>query len=80
MAMRLSAAQPLHHRGYAGFIEQDAPTGIVHGRVLGITDVIHYEATSVKALTQAFRDSVDDYLAMCEQAGESPNKPAVARS
>jgi predicted HicB family RNase H-like nuclease len=73
--MSTTAPNILQHKGYVGTVEVDLDSGLLHGTVQGINDVVHYEATTVKALTKAFRASVDDYLAMCAAAGESPDKP-----
>ncbi len=65
----------LEHRGYLGSVEVDVASNTLHGTVQGINDVIHYEADSPAALLEAFRGSVDDYLAWCEEAGHPPQKP-----
>ena len=43
--------------------------------VYGINDVVHYQGRTLPELEQAFRDSVDAYLAMCEEDGAQPEKP-----
>jgi len=37
--------------------------------------VVTFEASDVKDLEREFRASVDDYLAMCAERGEEPEKP-----
>ena len=37
--------------------------------------VVTFQGGSVKTLKKAFRDSVDDYLAFCEERNEAPEKP-----
>lgn len=56
-------------------VEFDDEASIFHGEVINIRDVITFRGESVKELTQAFRDSVDDYLAFCKKRGEAPDKP-----
>ena len=63
------------YKGYIPNIEFDPDAGILHGEVVGIRDVVTFEGRSVEEVMQAFRDSVDDYLAFCEERGESPEKP-----
>lgn len=63
----------LEYKGYIGKI--DAEDGIFHGRVIGLRDVITFEGESYAEVEAAFRDSVDDYLAFCEERGETPDKP-----
>jgi predicted HicB family RNase H-like nuclease len=65
----------MQHKGYTAKIEFDPDSELLHGEVLGIRDVVTFQARSVKALRKAFRDSVDDYLAFCKARGEAPEKP-----
>ncbi len=65
----------LTHKGYTGTIAVDVDANVLHGEVLGIRDVITYEADTVAGLTEAFRESVDDYLTFCAERGEAPDKP-----
>lgn len=65
----------MRYKGYLGKVEFDAEAGLLHGEVLGIRDVVTFQAESVKELNQSFRDSVDDYLTFCHQRGENPDKP-----
>ena len=37
--------------------------------------MITFQGESVAEVTQAFHDSVDDYLEFCQERGESPEKP-----
>lgn len=48
--------------------------GLLHGEVIGLSDVITFASESPAELEQAFRDSVDDYLEFCEQSGRDPEK------
>jgi predicted HicB family RNase H-like nuclease len=63
------------HKGYAARIELDQEAGVFHGEVLGIVDVVTFHGKSAEEVIQAFKDSVDDYLAFCEERGEQPDKP-----
>lgn len=69
----------LNHNGYYGRVEFDDEAGVFHGEVVGIRDVVTFQATSVRELRKAFRDSVDDYLAFCEERGEEPEKPCSGK-
>ena len=70
----------MNHRGYwAGPIAFDADDGVFSGTVAGIRDVVHFEGTTADELRQAFRDSVDDYLAMCREHGRAPQKPCSGK-
>ena len=63
------------YKGYSGTIEFDEDDLIFHGRVTGIRDIVTFEADSAAGLVQAFRDSVDDYLAFCAARGQEAEKP-----
>ena len=65
----------MEHKGYIGRVEFDAEAGLIHGEVINTRDVITFQGESVTQLTQAFRESVDDYLAFCAERGEAPDKP-----
>jgi predicted HicB family RNase H-like nuclease len=63
------------YKGYSGSIEFDDEDMVFHGRVLGIRDIVTFEAESADELVKAFRESVDDYLAFCNERGTEPQKP-----
>jgi predicted HicB family RNase H-like nuclease len=65
----------MEYKGYIGKVEIDEEAGILHGEVINIRDVVTFEGQTVEELQQAFRDSVEDYLAFCAQRGEDPDKP-----
>ena len=69
----------LTYKGYTGRVEFDDESGLLHGEVLDLRDVITFQGRSVKELESAFRDSIDDYLAFCEERGEVPDKPFSGR-
>lgn len=62
----------LEYKGYAGTVDVD--DGIFLGRVAGLRDVITFEGATVAEVEQAFRDSIDDYLAYCAARGEQPDR------
>ena len=64
----------MKYKGYIGEVIYDAEAKIFHGDVLGLKDVITFQGTSVAELEQAFKDSVNDYLAWCKERGETPEK------
>ena len=66
----------MEYKGYTGQITaMDESCGIIHGRVSSINDIVTFEGATPKELVQAFHDSVDDYLAFCEERSEPPEKP-----
>ena len=66
----------LEYKGYAaGPIEFDEDARSFSGVVAGLRDVIHFSGRTADDLAQAFKDSIDDYLAFCEERGAAPEKP-----
>jgi predicted HicB family RNase H-like nuclease len=63
----------LEYKGYVGTVEAD--DGAFLGRVSGLRDVITFEGATFAEVEQAFRESIDDYLAFCEKRGEQPDRP-----
>jgi predicted HicB family RNase H-like nuclease len=65
----------MKYKGYTGVVEFDEESGSLYGRVIGLRDVITFQGESVAEVTQAFHDSVDDYLEFCAKRGRDPEKP-----
>jgi predicted HicB family RNase H-like nuclease len=66
----------MEYKGYTGRITAlDEKQGIIHGEVADINDVVTFQGKTPEELIQAFHDSVDDYLAFCEERSEAPEKP-----
>lgn len=61
----------MKYKGYLSEVTYDAKAKIFHGEVLGLKDVITFQGTSVDELEKAFRDSIDDYRAWCEERGNA---------
>lgn len=64
----------LEFKGYTGSVEFSAEDNVFFGKIVGIRDVITFEGTTVKALTKAFHEAVDNYLETCETMGKEPDK------
>src|SRR5262249_36876507 len=63
----------LEYKGYLRTVEAD--DGVFAGQVAGLRDVITFEGATFAEVEQAFRDSIDDYLAFCAERGEPPDRP-----
>lgn len=64
-----------NYKGYMGTIEPDLESNTLFGKLFGIRQLVTYEADTMPELKQAFEDSVDDYLAYCEEEGITPDTP-----
>ncbi len=60
------------YKGYTAAVE--FTDDVLHGEIIGIRDVVTFEAESIPELQQAFEDSVDDYLEFCASEGVKPEK------
>jgi predicted HicB family RNase H-like nuclease len=65
----------LQHSGYYGSVLYSAEDQMLHGRLLGIRDMVSYGGKNVKELQKNFRDAVDEYLAFCKEEGKQPDVP-----
>lgn len=65
----------LTYKGYTGKIEVDLEAKMLYGEVIDLKDVITFQGENVSEVTQAFKDSVDDYLEFCTLEGVEPEKP-----
>jgi predicted HicB family RNase H-like nuclease len=65
----------MRYKGYVGVMEVDPDTELIHGRVIGLRDVITFQGDTAAEARQAFQDSVDDYLEWCAAEARPPEKP-----
>ena len=66
----------LEYKGYIGSVEFSEQDRIFYGKVKGIHASISYEGTSIKELSEDFRESIESYLVLCEAEGIEPEKPS----
>jgi len=64
----------LKYKGFLGNVTYDDEAKILHGEVVGINDVITFQAKDADTIEVEFKASVDDYLAFCEAEGKKPQK------
>lgn len=65
----------MKYKDYVAVVEFDDEANLFHGEIANIRDVVTFQGSSVKELQNAFKDSVDDYLAFCAKRKEAPEKP-----
>jgi predicted HicB family RNase H-like nuclease len=63
------------YKGYLAGLYVDEEKAIIRGKALNTRDTITFYGKTVEEALQAFRDSVDDYLDFCKEAGVEPDKP-----
>ena len=54
----------LEYLGYYAMIEYSAEDESFIGKILGITDTLVFDGTTIDELKQQFHDTVDDYLSL----------------
>ncbi len=69
----------IEYKGYFGQFRYEDGDDAFHGIVLGLRDVIHFQGTCIAELQESLRDSVEDYLAWCDEEGIAPEKPYTGR-
>ena len=62
------------YKGYIGSVNYSDKDQVFFGKIEGINGLVNFEGESVKELTEAFHEAVDDYLAYCKDEGIEPDK------
>ena len=65
----------LEYKGYYTKVEYSVEDHILFGKIEGIKDLVNFECESLDDIEKEFHSAVDDYLALCEELGEAPDKP-----
>ncbi|MBM4140536.1 MAG: type II toxin-antitoxin system HicB family antitoxin [Nitrospira sp.] len=64
----------LTYKDFIGSVHFSSEDKVFHGKIEGITDLITFEGKSVEELIKAFHEAVDDYIALCKEAGKETIK------
>ena len=62
------------YKGYLGSVAYSEKDNVFFGKIEGINGLVNFEGESVKELTDAFHEAVNDYLAYCKDEGIEPDK------
>ena len=65
------------YKGYLGSVNYSDKDQVFYGKIEGINGLVNFEGESVKELTEAFHEAVDDYLAYCEDEGIRRNRQTL---
>lgn len=68
-------SQTMQYKEYDGSVEYSAEDRLLHGKLLGIRDMVIYDGMDVDTLEQNFHGAVNEYLEFCRVEGRTPNKP-----
>jgi len=69
----------IEYKGYVGKFSYEEGDEAIHGTVLNLRDVIHFQGRSLDELRQSLQDSVEDYLAWYAEEGTPPEKPYTGK-
>jgi len=69
----------MRYKTYSARVEYDDDDRVLHGRIVGIADVVSFHAKDVDGLRHAFEDAVDDYIATCAKIGKVPQRTYSGR-
>jgi len=64
----------LKYRDFFGSVEYSADDDCFFGKIIGTTDLVTFEGSSVDSLKAAFAEAVEDYLLLCKEVGKEPHK------
>lgn len=64
----------MNYKGFTAKIEFSADDNVFVGRLIGIDDIVMFEAETVEGLNKAFEDAVDFHIEVCEQTGKKTKK------
>ncbi|MCF8359627.1 MAG: type II toxin-antitoxin system HicB family antitoxin [Prolixibacteraceae bacterium] len=64
----------LKYKGFIGSVHFSAEDGVFFGKIEGINDLVTFEGSSVKELTDAFHYVVDEHIKDCEKENVDAGK------
>jgi predicted HicB family RNase H-like nuclease len=69
----------MRYGDYVARIDFEDESGLFHGRVVNLRDVVNFYGGSADELLAEFGRSVEEYLAVCKEEGIEPDKPYSGR-
>lgn len=64
----------LQYKEYYADIHFSAEDEVFYSQIIGISDLVNFEAASVKGLKKSFKEAVEDYLETCKKLNKDPDK------
>ncbi len=62
------------YKDFTAKVEFSADDNVFIGRLVGIDDIVMFEAETVGGLKKAFEDAVEFHIEVCEKAGKKAKK------
>ena len=66
------------YKGYTATVEYSEEDGCLIGRLIGMRDIVAFDATSVNDLRKQFHKAVEHYLWVSEKLGLTPERAVAA--
>jgi predicted HicB family RNase H-like nuclease len=67
------------YKGYSAVLEVDLDAGELFGRTVGMRDVITFQGKTIDDARRSFEESIDFYLACCQEEKRRPDRPYSGR-
>ncbi len=65
----------MEYKGFKAKVEYSADDEVFFGRLIGIDDIVTFEATNVRELKKAMKAAVEFHIEVCERLGQKIKKP-----
>ena len=56
----------IQYKEYYAEIHFSSEDDVFYGKIIGISDLVNFEADSVKGLKRSFKEAVEDYVEICK--------------
>lgn len=64
----------MNYKGFTAKVEFSADDNVFVGRLIGIDDIVMFEAETVDELKRAFEEAVNFHIEVCERTGKKSKK------
>ena len=64
----------IKYKDFIGSVHFSSEDEVFFSKIEGINDLVTFEGTSVRELKEAFQETVEDYLSLCQELGKNPHK------
>ena len=62
------------YKGFKGSVEYSAEDDCLYGKIVGVTDLISYEAQDLPGIKKAFEEAVDEYIDILKERKPKANQ------
>lgn len=64
----------LEYKGYHASVEFSSEDCLLVGKVCWVNDSLTFEGQTVHEVVSAFHETIDEYIALCQEIGKQPEK------